>query len=54
MITPKFKPDETRWDRQMRKIWTTRGARLEAARRLTRSGKASRWVVVGASIALIG
>ena len=53
MIVPRISEGESAWDRQMRKIWTTFGSRLEAARRLNRSGQASRWVVTLSSLALV-
>ena len=53
MIIPRISEGESAWDRQMRKIWTTFGSRFEAARRLNRSGQASRWVVTLSSLALV-
>ncbi len=54
LITPKIVEGEDPRQRELRKIWTTRGARLEAYRRLGRAGQASKWVVTVASILLIG
>ena len=53
MIAPIRRADESPWGRQLRKVWTTRGARLEAYRRLSRTGTASRWVVTVASLLLV-
>ena len=53
MPSPANTTGESAWERQMRKVWTTRGARLEAARRLDRAGRASRRVVTAISLVLL-
>src|SRR5688500_1096130 len=53
MITAKTKDGESAIEIQGRKVWITRGSRLEAARRLERTGKSSSWVVLLSSLALV-
>lgn len=45
---------ESERERILRKVWTLRGDRFEAFRRMTRTGNASRWTITLASVGLVG
>jgi len=53
MINPKTDETESSLEQLTRKVWTTKGARLEAARRLERRGNASSWVILLSSLVLV-